>query len=201
MHIHLLINVLCVLPQCMLGTRTFLYMCCLFLCSIRPWTLTQCPVCELTISPGSDSWEQTYRCLPRRAAAPFPRAVFPTVEPCVASTSPEYRHSCSYLTLSSQTCVRFSLPLCVRLHSFSLKTGLFICGTFAPLLCLCFPSSLLSARVLVGYKPQHSGVKTSLYSKHLATFPYPETWVIIQHLISLCILKYPSQRPTTAYKS
>lgn len=130
----------------------------------------------------------------------FPSSCPLTVEPCVASTSPEYPHSCSYLTLSSQTlCV--SLHPSIRLLSSSQETSLFICGTFAPLLCLCFPSPLLSAGVLVGYKLQHYRVKTLLYSKHLATFPYPETWVIIQHLISLCILKYPSHRPTTAYKS
>lgn len=105
-----------------------------------------------------------------------------TLEPCVPSTSPEYQHSCSYLALSSQA-ASISLHPCLSARfSFSPKRNtLFICCTFAPLLCLCFPSSQLSARALGGYKLHHCRVRTLLYRKHLTTFLYLETLLIIHH--------------------
>lgn len=165
-------------------THAFLYMWCELQCLISPWTLTQCPVCELTISPVSDSWGAGVSPPTRADSCSFPSSSPLTVEPCAASTSPECQHSCSYLRAHITSSVRFSSPpSSVRSLSFSQKTGLFICGTFAPFLCLCFPSSLLSARRPAGYKLHHCRVRTLLYSKHLATFPHPQAWVIFHHLI------------------
>lgn len=123
---------------------------------ISPWTLTQCPVCELTISPGADSWVGAEGVGGRPIAACSgrqlllsPRPAPLTVELCAASASPESQHTCSYLVSYHRLCAS-PFALSVRSLSFSQRTGLFICCTFAPLLCLCFPSSLLSARMMAG---------------------------------------------------
>lgn len=164
---------------CMLsGTHTFHYMWCEFSMSIR--SLNTDPMSCMWIghfSAGSDSWGVTVSLPARADSCSFPPPCSPTVEPCAASTSPECQHSCNYLTLTSQAlCVFFSsTPQSVRLLSFPQRIGLFICGTFAPLLCLCFPASLLSARMPAGYKLHCCRVTTLLYIKHLATFPHPQT--------------------------
>lgn len=167
----------------LLRTHAFLYMWREFRCPISPWTLTQCPICELAISPGSDSWGAGVSLPARADSCSFPSSCPLTVEPCAASTSPECQHSCNYLELTSQALCVFPLQPPPLPLFFSQRTGLFICRTFAPLLCLCFPASLLSARILAGYKLHCSRVRTLLYSKHLVTFPHPQTWVIIHHLM------------------
>lgn len=103
----------------LLRTHTFLYVWCGFRCPISPWTLTQCPICELAISPGSDSWGAGVSLPDRADSCSFPSSCPLTVEPCAASTSPECQHSCNYLELTSQAlCVfPFSTP---RLSSPSL---------------------------------------------------------------------------------
>lgn len=145
------------------NTHTFLHMWCEFRCPVGRRTLTQCPVRESTVSLQAPTagWLSVPR--PARAdSCSFPSPCSPTVEPCAASTFPECRRWRNDPALTSQTllvcvcacvCV-FSLsyhpssPTYLSTRSFlSQRSGLFICSTFAPLLCLCFPSSLLSARM------------------------------------------------------
>lgn len=160
---------------CMLSrTHAFLYMWCEFRCPIGPWTLTQCPACELAISlQALTAGGRAYRCLPGQTAAPFPHpalrqwSLVPLLNVSThVTTSLSHHKLCVFLSLP---------PKRLTTSSFPQRIGLFICGTFAPLLCLCFPSSLLSARVLAGYKRHCCRVTTLLYSKHLATFPHLQT--------------------------
>ncbi len=91
-------------------THTFLYMWCELWRPISPWTLTQCLVCELAISPGSDSWGAGVSPPARADSCSFPSSCPLTVEPCAASTSPECQHSCNYLRAHITSPVRLSSP-------------------------------------------------------------------------------------------
>lgn len=167
----------CLLP----GTHTFQYIWWEFSMSIR--SLNTDPMSYVWIghfSAGSDSWGVTVSLPARADSCSFPSPCSPTVEPCAASTSPECPHWCNstaHITspVFACVCVFSSTPQFVRLLSFPQRIGLFICGTFAPLLCLCFPASLLSARWSASPKLHCCRVMTLLYSKHLATFPHPQT--------------------------
>ena len=149
-----LLNVL--LRVCCMSSRThtFLYVCCELPCPVGPWTLTQCPVCELAISPGPDSWGAGVSLPARADSCSFPSSCPLTVEPCAASTSPECQHSCNYFVLTSQAlCIFFFFffhpPACPLARS--LSPGGPACLSVAHFhlsLCLCFPSSPLSAGTL-----------------------------------------------------
>lgn len=114
-------------------------------------------VCELAISPGPDSWGAGVSLPARADSCSFPSSCPLTVEPCAASTSPECQHSCSYFVLTSQAlCIFFFFffsPSCLSARSLarSLSPGGPACLSVAHFhlsLCLCFPSSPLSAGTL-----------------------------------------------------
>lgn len=133
-----------------------------------------------------------YGCPPGQTAAAFPHPALRqwslVQHPLLLNVGPHVSTS-----LSHRPCVFFSLHL-PRLVCSPRRVGVFIRGTFAPLLCLCFPSSLLSARTLAGYKIHCCRVTTLLYSKHLATFPHPQTEVMIHHP-----LVYASQKISNSF--
>lgn len=169
-------------------THTFLYMCCELPCLVGPWTLTQCPVCELAISPGPDSWGAGVSLPARADSCSFPSSCPLTVEPCAASTSPECQHSCSYFVLTSQAlCIFFFfffftlLPVrpLARSLPFSRRTGMFICRTFSPLPLFMFP--------IVSTFCRNAGLFMNVTAAEWQLLCIaniiPQTWVIIHHLL------------------
>lgn len=96
---------------CMLSrTHAFLYMWCEFRCPIGPWTLTQCPACELAISlQALTAGGRAYRCLPGQTAAPFPH---PALRQWSLVRHPPLLNVSTHVTTSlshHKLCVFFSL--------------------------------------------------------------------------------------------
>lgn len=159
-------------------THTFLYMCCELPCLVGPWTLTQCPVCELAISPGPDSWGAGVSLPARADSCSFPSSCPLTVEPCAASTSPECQHSCSYFVLTSQAlCIFFFFffhpPACPPARSLAPflpeDRHVYLSHIFtSPFVYVSHRLHFLQERWLV-YERHRCRVTTSLYSKHHST--------------------------------
>ena len=170
-----LLNVL--LRVCCMSSRThtFLYVCCELPCPVGPWTLTQCPVCELAISPGPDSWGAGVSLPARADSCSFPSSCPLTVEPCAASTSPECQHSCNYFVLTSQALCIFFFFFFTLLPVRSLALFLpedrhvYLSHIFtSPFVYVSHRLHFLQERWLV-YERHRCRVTASVYSKHHAT--------------------------------